>query len=908
MGVLGTCTVRTLKKNPVRTAVTVVGIALATALILAVITSALSLYSYLVNVEMARSGSYNGTVDGITASELRDVEKEPGITGAAAVQLEGYAVVNEANALTPYVVVEGLVPGATADFGKLVALNLVDGRLPENADEVLLPITLVRSGILDVGIGDTVTFDVGARVGSDGHALLPSAETQRTENWELTERLVDMAPRSFTVCGLYGDSNPLFWLSDFGGNAAALPVLTVAPVPEEAPSDALYQVWVTVDNPLDTSAVMREALGSRAQAVSIRTNSYINHLTSFSLGMGGYQTLFGFTALVLGAVVVSSLLLVRTSFSISVSERTRQFGLLSSVGATRRQLRGMVMREALGLSIIAIPLGLLIGYVGTAAVLFACRELVANWATTLMGIDAAPVALSVVVSPAVLVGTVLLALGTTLVSAWGPARRAGHMSAIDALRSAADVRIPSGVRRSGFVAGKLFGVEGSIAAKSFKRARKPRRATIIALVTGTVLVATASLLGVYVNEVLTTAKPESQRSHDLQYWFSESNISAVNGQGATPEEAVERLVASDGITKAATGIQLIALTTDEGALTKNIYSSAFTNYFPGYFNTAVIFADDDSFREWLENAGVDSEPYFDPSHPQAVAVNVMGGTEEGRYVRFEPFTGTPFKFEGTTEVSVESGYSTGPASFMAGDDRQGFSEGWRTISFDVSTFVDQAPWWIDTPSQPIFMLPLSMAGSVDETLVSDVDRGYLNRFWEVWVRSDDPAATELAMTAQLQSLGLSPTRLYNRTEQTAGLVSLFATAQVFIWAFAVIVTLIAITSAFNTMVTSVGLRRREFAVLRSVGLTKKGLYKMLACECCMYSVRVLLWSIPVSCLMSLGLWAFSSATVASGAYHLPWAVVPAALGAYVVVCAATAHAVRSADAASPIEALRSENI
>lgn len=903
MGVLGTCTVRTLKKNPVRTAVTVVGIALATALILAVITSALSLYAYLVNVEMGRLGSFNGTADGITASQVDELAVAPGVTGVAAVEIEGYAVVNESNALTPYVVVEGLVPGATADLGDLVALELVEGRMPQGPDEILLPATLVRSGVIDVGVGDLVGFDVGTRTDAAGNVLLTSDSAYGAEDWSVAERLVDVAERTFTVCGLYGDSNPLFWTNEYGSSAAALPAFTVAPAIGDAPAGAVYQAWVAVSDPATTGALMAQILGPGA---SIRVNGYINKLTSVSLNVGGYQTLIGFTALVLGLVVVSSLLLVRTSFSISVSERTRQFGLLSSVGATRRQLRGMVMREALGLSVVAIPLGVLIGYAGTAVVLAACQGFVASWATSLLGTSTARAALHVVVSPAVIAISALLAVATTLVSAWGPARRAGRMSAIDAIRSAADVRVPAGVRRSGWVAGRVFGIEGGIAAKSFKRARKPRRATIMALVTGTVLVTTAALLGAYVNEVLTTAKPEVERTCDLQYWFRERDISGVNGQAPTAKEAVERLVGSDGVTEAASGVRLIVMTDASGGA----YAEAFTRYVPGEFNVAVDFVDDSSFDAWLESAGLDPAPYHDPMHPRAAAVNSMAGSEDGRYVRFEPFAGSPFELVGTTEVVLDSGLANADPAMPSdgeGGSESDFISGLRTISVDVEGFVDQAPWWMGAPTQPTVLLPLSVLESVDPTLADDRDGAYYNRFWEVWARSDDPAATEVAMMAQLQMLGLSPTRLYNTTEGTAGLVSLFATAQVFIWAFAVIVTLIAITSAFNTMVTSVGLRRREFAVLRSVGLTKGGLCKMLACECLMYSLRVLLWSIPLACLMSLGLWYVSSATVAGGVYHVPWAVLPAALGAFAVVCAAAAYAVRSVDAASPIEALRCEN-
>ena len=906
MSVLGTYTLRTLKKNPVRTVVTMVGIALATALIFAVITSALSLYTYLIDVETTRSGTYNGVVDGITAEQLQQLEEAPGVTAVASVQLEGYALVNEANSLTPYIVIEGLVPHASDGLDAMAAFEVTEGCLPQTTGEILLPATLKRSGVLDVAIGDTVTFDVGTRVDDSGTPLYTSDPAASSESWELTERLVDTAPRAFTVCGFYGDSNPLFWVDEYGGSVAGLPAFTMATPLSEAPQGAVYQAWVNVSDPGVTGSILAQAFAP--DTVSMRVNSYMNRMTSFNLSVGGYRTVFGFMVLVLGVVIISSLLLVRTSFSISVSERTRQFGLLSSVGATRRQLRGMVMREALGLSLIAIPVGLLIGYAGTAVVLEICRGLVADWSASILDTSSSRAVLHVVVAPVAVVGSVLLGLATTLVSAWGPARRAGRMSAIDAIRSSADVRIPAGVRRSGRLAQKVFGVEGAIAAKSFRRAKKPRRATIAALVTGTVLVATASLLGAYVTEVLTTAKPEVERTYDLQYWFSDANISGANGQKATPQEVVDQLMASDGITEAASGVQLVTSSQTTGPGIDGVYTEMFIERFADRLNMTVLFVDDSDFCGWLEEQGIDPTPYLDPRDPRAVAVNSMDGIEDDRYVRFEPFTGMPFEFVGVTEVSVQSDLGDAASPYPAEENNDGgFVAAWHSVSFEVDRFVNQGPWWLGTPSAPVFLLPLSAMKAVDPTLVSDDSQAYYNRFWEVWVRSDDPAATEQVMRSRLQALGLSSSRLYNLTTSSAGLVSLFNTAQVFIWAFAVIVTLIAVTSAFNTMVTSVGLRRREFAVLRSVGLTKRGLYKMLACECFMYSLRVLLWAIPASCLISLGLWYASSATVSGMAYRIPWMVLAAALGAFVVVCAATAYAARSVDATSPVQALRSEN-
>ena len=123
MGVLGTYTARTLARNPVRTAATVAGIALACALVLSVVTSALSLYRYVVDVEVERNGAYNAVVLGADADDLATASAMPGVARVAAVEREGFALVNPSNLITPYVAVEGVVRGEGGALEDLLSLR-----------------------------------------------------------------------------------------------------------------------------------------------------------------------------------------------------------------------------------------------------------------------------------------------------------------------------------------------------------------------------------------------------------------------------------------------------------------------------------------------------------------------------------------------------------------------------------------------------------------------------------------------------------------------------------------------------------------------------------------------------------------------------------------------------------------
>lgn len=907
MGVLGTCTVRSLKGNPVRTAVTVAGIALATALILAVVTSALSLYRYIVAAEVALNGSYNASVLGATAEQVAALDGAAEVTRSAAVEREGYALVNASNELSPYVCVEGFAPGTDIEaFADLVALRLEEGDFPTSSDELLLPAPLVRSGVLDVAVGDEIVLEVGHRVSVETGEVVDARDDVLTGEEGLDEELADVEARTFTVCGFYADNSALFsGMTGAGGSVAGLPAFTVA----EGLDGDVYQVWLNVNDPL--SAI--QIVASLFPGATLFENSYINRLTSFSFNIGAYRTLAAFTALVLAVVVASSVMLIRNSFAISVTERTRQFGLLASVGATRRQLRGMVLREALLLAAAGVPLGVALGYGGTALVLALCSTFVDSWVSGLfdyetVGTGGVPLAFSW----AILVGAVVLAFATTLLSARGPARRAARQSAIDAVRSVADVRVPAGVRRSGRLAGRIFGVEGSVAAKSFRRASKPRRATVGALVTGTVLVTTALLLGTYANAFFAAMMPEAvDRPYDLRYWFQEGNISS----DATAEEALGVLAASDGVTASAYGAYLVVRIMDGvyDGLDADIFSDEFVEACGSVFEMTVSFVQDDVYRAWLESLGLDVGLFMDADEPLAVAVQAVSLSDGVNYGIVEPFSGEPGTMVGASEVKdsglgdVNGGLATVESyTFEVGRETVYAEYGLREIRIEVGAFVDEGPWWVGTPSSPMLLLPLSALGAVDASLVESPD-AYANLFWEVLVRSDDPAATEASLQAHLQALGLSSSRLYNASSASAGQEGLFRTAQAFLWAFAAIVSLIAVTGAFNNMHTSVGLRRREFAVLRSVGMTAGGLRKMLLCECLIYGVRVLAWSALVSCAVSLLFWTAMGASAGGTGFAVPWCVLPASAASFVVVVLACAYALRKVDVgASPVEALRAE--
>lgn len=122
-------------------------------------------------------------------------------------------------------------------------------------------------------------------------------------------------------------------------------------------------------------------------------------------------------------IIFTGYLIIYNVFQISVSNDIRFYGLLKTIGTTGRQLRRMIRQQALLLSLAGIPLGLLIGYG--------------------VGIKLTPVILSrlngvvqdtVSASPLIFIGSALFALVTVMISCRRPGRIAAEVSPVDAVR------------------------------------------------------------------------------------------------------------------------------------------------------------------------------------------------------------------------------------------------------------------------------------------------------------------------------------------------------------------------------------------------------------------------------------------------------------------------------------------
>lgn len=173
--------------------------------------------------------------------------------------------------------------------------------------------------------------------------------------------------------------------------------------------------------------------------------------------------------------------------------------------------------------------------------------------------------------------------------------------------------------------------------------------------------------------------------------------------------------------------------------------------------------------------------------------------------------------------------------------------------------------------------------------------------------SDNPAQTYQLMSDLLEENGQATDRLENIAEEVQSTRALLVVMRIFSYGFIILISLIAMANVFNTISTNISLRKREFAMLQSIGLTNRSFHKMMNYECILYGCKGLLFGLPVA----IGVTWFIYQAVNDGIaldFYVPWySVVIAVASVFVVVFATMLYATHKLRKDDVVETLKNEN-
>lgn len=843
MNIFNRVALQGLKKNRTRTLVTIVGVVLSAALITAVATFAVSLQTYMVNGAIMKYGSWHVAFPNVDSSFVQEQAGDSRVKNIASFENIGYgALTGGQNPDKPYLFIAGFHNEA---FSTL-PIELLSGRLPKNSGEILIPAHVAANGGVKISVGDTLTLAVGTR--KAGKETLNQDDPYRSGE----ETLTPAGEKTYTVVGIC--QRPAF-------EERSAPGYTLITTADTAAPASSLSAFVALEKPSQIRSYADEQAGSHAYLL----NDDVLRFMGLSEDKIFNALLYSIGGILVALIMIGSVFLIYNSFNISLNERTHQFGILMSVGATEKQLRNSVLFEGLCIGAIGIPIGILIGIPSIQLVLSIVAE---NFANVLYS----NVPLTLVVSVPALAAAAVISMITILISAYIPAKKAAGTPVMECIRQTNEVKVEAKAIKTSKLTNRLYGLEGTLALKNFKRNKRRYRSIILSLTLSVVLFVASNAFGAYLDQVAEQSAVEMDG--DILLYTRDMTESEFT-------QLYDTLKTAEGVTKStsqAVSTYTCEVNTNEltnGFLDSYRKSTVFdTSSETVKLSLDVQFIEDGIYQDFIESLGLPAAEYTGQAAKMVIVGKYSGG--------LDLFSDSSMDFT----LRTESGEQT------------------KTIH---TTFAGSYP--LDPPpAEPsevkgyvlTVVAPHQMKPQFD-ALDAPTKMGLT--FW-----SDNPAQSTANMQTIIEASGIpSSYTLYNvhgMLEQNRNILFI---VNLFTAVFIAMISLIAVANVFNTISTNIKLRRRELAMLRSVGMSDRDFNKMMRFECALYGARTMLWGLPLSGILS---WLIYKGMVAGGGdieFMFPWdSIGISMLGVFFVVFITALYATRKIKSENIIDALRDD--
>ena len=441
MSILNRLTIKNLRLNKKRTIVTIIGIILSTALMVGIGLLFSSFQDLMIRDTIGYSGKYEANYSDVDLIKLNDI-KNKNFTYFYEKPI-GFSKIESSNEYKPYMYI------TSVNKEYFNELKLVDGSFPKNENEVVISNHVITNGGLNYKVGDIVTFTYGSR-NIDGDITLANSELVDGEF------LTNEGTYTYKIVGIVERSN-------FESYSASGYTAFTVDVNSDKGNVNLYVMFNKNKKIIKQSEELAKELNYNGD---INYNSTLLALYGESTYGNVMSSMGGMMIIMLSLVSIGCIIVIYNSFAISVMERKKEFGLLSSIGATKKQLAHTVFFEAVVVGVIGIIFGILGAYIGIGCVVLVINNLIS---------DMLDYKLYLVTNPLFIIIPVIFMIVVIGVSAFIPSRKASKVSPIEAIRQNDDIKInKKKIKTSKFV-NKLFGIEGEIAPKNIKRNKKKYR-------------------------------------------------------------------------------------------------------------------------------------------------------------------------------------------------------------------------------------------------------------------------------------------------------------------------------------------------------------------------------------------------------------------------------------------------
>lgn len=886
MQILNRLTIRNLKLNKRRTIVTIIGIILATALLTAVATMAVSLKESVTLRSKKVDGDFHLLLYDMTDKEKESVINNRQVESYYETHEVGYGVLDGCvNDSKPYVYIEAL----DSDTFEKAEINVTSGRLPEDDSEIVISSHIKTNGGVKYNLGDKITFDIGDRT-YNGKKLYQN-DTYRED-----EQLEAKQTKTYKVVGIC-DRLP------YGEEPRTAPGYSVITLANKADTSLnksdiylrfnkkalkdrydltadILGVDKTLFNKLNSGKLEDKEIQTLKSQLDKTHSYYINNslIKYEAFYDSSVAFVYNMAAVVMVIIIITSAVCISNSFAISINQKTKQYGMLASIGATPRQIRKNVFFEAAFMGVIGIVAGIGGGLSASYILVVLSNKMLID--TFEMSIVYAPSLLGVLLS-------IVLAIVTIVLSALVPAIRASRMSPIMAINHSEDIKIKSKSLKTPKLIGKVCGEGGVLAYKNMKRNKRKYR-----VITLSIALSVSTFIALYGFMSLLTESVNRYANDkiDLRVYMSSYKSMSVDEANKKVSNIVNRINNETNITDFTFARGFYASLKDEPKYSSdykevNKYEAGLAEN-NGYY-ISIISLGNEEYGKYIKKLGISKET------AQSGGILVDNTYQ---YIN----NGNDIKY-----FNIYDGYKAGDVLTYRIDTSNSSKSLDNSKSSDDTTLYDirivalsnERPFGYDNAYTSYGYLIVS-DDYMNRIDTKNTDSTLLN------INCDDP---DKAQDILVNEFNIGQNYIFNAAQERRNDEKLILTMKIFLYGFIAIVSLIGITNIFNTVTTGMELRGKEFAMLQSIGMTKKEFDKMIRLESVFYGSKALIIGVVSGTILSYVI--YISAGESQLKYTLPLlAIVMSVIVVIILLLGIMKYSIAQIRKQNIIETIRNENI
>ena len=851
MNIVNKLTLRHLKENKGRTLVTTFGIIVSVAMITAVFVAMASFLQLFADVSVVSEGNFAAQLSDGKLSSLDELYKDERIETVGLCD-ENYKQFKIDNGKSDRLAT-GSIGACDDGYFKMFIQADYDGTLPKTSDEIAVQSDFIEKNELDWQVGDIVSIPCGTRTMRD-----KDGEFDVKGAYSKGEKFVRQEVKQYRITAILHQNNPTseFAFLTYSDNLKANPTVVFQLKTLNSKSLDVVNDIIDKANP-GTSTVNNELLYSK---LSFSSDSFVANILPL-------------VVILLIIIMIASVVLIYNAFAMSLSEKVKYLGMLSSVGATKRQKRFSIYYEGFILALFGIPLGIGAGVAGIGITLKALgKKIIAS--SMLNGVTEQNVSMKVVFP----IWAVLIVLGlsiiTILISCSIPAKKASKISTISAIRQSDEIKVKAKTLKCPKYIKVIFGYEGELAYKNLKRNGRKARVITVSIALSIVLFLSCNYFcALFANETVA----QDSMPYQIGVYLDETNR----------ESAIKEFENIDGIDDMYSVTNLyyfvqknknyknnFEMFTDNKNLT-NAYSREFSNRFAVLINML----DDDMFNEFCAKNGIDSKAYYNSNNKcKLLLMNNVSHTANGKKVFTDNILGSSFK---------EAYYPE------------------DNLQFDITDFVKYSntkPCNLNNIGVISLYMPYSQFVKVCKNINAN-DNQLSNYILGIETTDHQKVAEKLNTISDDGKY--SDFSVVDFSEQMQAFNTIALVIQVFVYGFVALISLITIFNIINTISSGIASRKKEFAMMKSVGITPKGFNKMIMLESAFYGIKAVIFGLPISALISFGMHkALNNSTTTFSIDYLLYLIV--ALVVFAIIGMTMIYSVKKVQQNNIIETLKDD--